>query len=106
LLGVAAALLCLRFVSFGTRTRYDAVLSLRLTGDIAARMATLHEILKRHTIKVDAAGDQRATKEGTDLSYRLLLRNTARSSELQSELSSAEGFQNISVYLHEDEAEI
>ena len=34
-LGIAAALFCLRFISFGTRRRYDAVLSLRVTGDVA-----------------------------------------------------------------------
>jgi hypothetical protein len=105
-LGIAAAFLCLRFISFGTRRRYDAVLSLRVTGDVAARLPTLKQILKRHATRLDLASERRATNEGTDMTYRLLLRDTSRSNELQSELTSAEGLANVAVYLHEDEAEI
>ena len=105
-LGIAAAFLCLRFVSFGTRRRYDAVLSLRVTGDVPSRLPTLTQILKRHATRLDLASERRATNEGTDITYRLLLRDTSRSSELQSEITGAEGFANVSVYMHEDEAEI
>ena len=105
-LGLSAAFLCLRFVSFGVRQRYDAVLTLRATGDIPARMARLNQILKRHTCRLALASDRRSSAEGTDLSYHLLLRDPARSSELQSELTATEGLTNISVYMHDDEAEI
>jgi hypothetical protein len=105
-LGIAAAFLCLRFVSFGTRRRYDAVLSLRVTGDVVARLSALNRILKRHATRLDLASERRSTNEGTDITYRLLLRDTSRSNELQSELTGAEGFANVSVYMHEDEAEI
>jgi hypothetical protein len=93
-------------MSFGLRDRYDAVLSLRVTGDVPARLASLRAVLQRHAIRLELASERRSTKEGTDLSYRLLLRDTSRSSELQSELTSAEGLENVSVYLHDDEAEI
>jgi Domain of unknown function (DUF4956) len=106
LLGIAAAFSCLRFVSFGARTRYDAVLSLRITGDIGSGLAALKPILKRHATRAELAGDQRSSEGGTDLSYRLLLRDTGRSSDLQSELAGRDNFQNISVYLHDDESEI
>ena len=56
--------------------------------------------------RLDLASERRATNEGTDMTYRLLLRDTSRSNELQSELTGAEGFANVSVYMHEDEAEI
>ena len=105
-LGIGGAFLCLRFMSFGTRLRYDAVLSLRLTGDIASRMAALKGILDRHATRIDLASERRATHEGMDISYRLLLRDPSRSGELQSELTGAEGFENVSVYMHADEAEI
>jgi hypothetical protein len=105
-LGIAAAFLCLRFVSFGTRRRYDAVLSLRVTGDVVARLPALRQILKRHATRLDLASERRSTNDGTDITYRLLLRDTSRSNELQSELTGAEGFANVSVYMHEDEAEI
>lgn len=105
-LGIAAAFLSLRFVYFGTRRRYDAVLNVRVTGDVTPRLANLKEILSRHAKRLDLASERRASNEGTDVTYRLLLRDTSRSSELQSELAGAEGFTNVTVYMHEDEAEI
>jgi hypothetical protein len=105
-LGIGAAFLLLRAMSFGTRNRYDAVLSLRVTGDFTARLPALQQILKRHATRLDLASERRATNEGTDITYRLLLRDPSRSSELQSELTGAEGLQNVSVYMHDDEAEI
>jgi hypothetical protein len=105
-LGIGAAFLCLRFMSFGTRQRYDAVLTLRVTGDVTSRIAALRGVLRRHATRFDSASERRATDEGTDISYRLLLRDPARSSELQSELTGTEGFENVSVYMHDDEAEI
>jgi hypothetical protein len=104
--GIGAAFLVLRFLSFGLRNRYDAILSLRITGDVPARLANLQAILQRHAIRLDLASERRSTTEGTDVTYRLLLRDTSRSSELQTELAGAEGLENISVFLHDDEAEI
>jgi hypothetical protein len=104
--GIGCSFLILRFMNFGVRNRYDAVLSLRITGDVTPRMAALKTILKRHAMRLDLASERRSTTEGTDLSYRLLLRDTSRSSELQAELARMEGLQNVSVYMHEDEAEI
>jgi len=104
--GIGLGFLVLRAMNFGVRSRYDAVLTLRITGDVAARLPALKTILKRHATRLNLASERRSTAEGTDLSYRLLLRDTARSSELQSELAGTEGLQNVSVYLHEDEAEI
>jgi hypothetical protein len=104
--GIGVAFLLLRSMSFGLRNRYDAILSLRITGDVPARLADVNTILKRHAVRIDLASDRRSTKEGTDVSYRLLLRDTSRSSDLQSELTGAEGLENVSVYLHDDEAEL
>ena len=104
--GIGAAFLVLRFMSFGLRNRYDAILSLRITGDVPARLANLRAVLQRHAMRIDLASDRRSTKDGTDVSYRLLLRDTSRSNELQSELAGAEGLENVSVYLHDDEAEL
>ena len=82
------------------------MLSLRVTGDVAARLPALKQILQRHATRLDLASERRTTNEGTDMTYRLLLRDTSRSNELQSELTRAEGLANVSVYMHEDEAEI
>jgi hypothetical protein len=105
-LGIGIAFLLLRVMSFGVRNRYDAVLTLRVTGNVATTMQVLKAVLKRHATELNLASERRSTADGTDLSYRLLLRDIARSSELQAELAKTEGLQNVSVYLHEDEAEI
>lgn len=105
-LGIGAVFLLLRLMSFGTRDRYDAVLNLRITGDFTARLEALRQVLKRHATRLDLASERRATNEGTDLTYRLLLRDTSRSSELQTDLAGTEGMENISLYMHDDEAEI
>jgi hypothetical protein len=105
-LGIGIAFLLLRVMSFGVRNRYDAVLTLRVTGNVVTTMQVLKAVLKRHATELNLASERRSTTEGTDLSYRLLLRDIARSSELQAELAKTEGLQNVSVYLHEDEAEI
>ncbi len=104
--GIAAAFLLVRFMGFGTRRRYDAVLSLRVTGDFQAKLALLKQVLQRHALRLDLASERRAAQGGVDLTYRVLLRDAYRSSDLQSELAATEGVENVSVYMHEDEAEI
>ena len=104
--GIAGAFLLVRFMGFGTRRRYDAVLSLRLTGDFQARLTLLRQVLQRHALRLDLASERRAVPGGVDLTYRVLLRDAYRSSDLQSELAATEGVENVSVYMHEDEAEI
>jgi len=46
--GISAAFLVVRLISFGTRQRYDAVLSLRVTGDFQAQMPRVRQVLDRH----------------------------------------------------------
>ena len=104
--GISAAFLLVRLISFGTRQRYDAVLSFRVTGDFQAQMARVRQVLDRHARRLDLASERRTTTEGADLTYRLLLRDPGRSSELREELASQSGLQNVAVYMHEDEAEI
>ena len=103
-LGIAAAFLLVRLISFGARQRYDAVLSLRVTGDFAAQNTFVHQVLNRHALRLDLASERRTTNEGADLTYRLLLRDPGRSSELRAELANQPGLQNVAVYMHEDEA--
>jgi len=104
--GVAAVLLYLRLTSFGSRHRYDAVLSLQLTGDLAGGVASLKQVLRRHTSRVHLASERKLSDQGLDLSYRLLLRDPARFDELRWDLTQTEGLEHVSLFLREDEAEI
>jgi hypothetical protein len=103
---VGGVLLYLRLCSFGTRNRYDAVVTLRLTGDPIAAGANLRRVLHLHASTSTLASERRVTDGGVDVTYRLLLRDPSRFDELQASLSQTEGLANVSVFMHDDEAEI
>jgi hypothetical protein len=105
-LGIGAVFLYLRLVSFGTRHRYDAVLTLRVTGDLATNGPNLRQILNFHATRPRLINERRATDGGIDMTYRMLLRDPSRVDELQTLLSRTEGLANVAVFMHEDEAEI
>jgi hypothetical protein len=105
-LGIAAVLLYLRMTAFGSRHRYDAVLSLRLTGDLAGGVAAVKSLLRRHSSRSWLASERRLGDEGLDLSWRLLLRDPARSDELQWALKQTQGIENVAFFLREDESEV
>jgi len=103
---VSAMFAYLRLTSFGSRHRYDAVLSLQLTGDLAGGLDALKRVLRRHTLRSELASERRLTHQGLDLSYRLLLRNPTRSVQLQLELEATEGVDHVALYMREEESEI
>lgn len=105
-LGVATVLLYLRLTAFGSRHRYDAVLNLQLTGDVAGGLSRLKDVLYRHCARVQLTVERRQAPQKLDLSYRLLLRDPARRDELRFALEESEGFEEVSLYLREDESEI
>lgn len=90
----------LRVTQFGSRQRYDVVLNLLCAAD-----ANLNTVLKRHSRKMQLAAS-RKVGEGVDMSYRLQLRDPARSHELQTELENTEGVQRVSLFMREDESEV
>ena len=102
---VSLVFLYLRFVSYGTRHRYDVVLSVHWSGPPDGTR-TLRPILKRHSVRAHLAGRRDGADLGLDLSYRLLLRNPARSGELVAELQQADGVEEVSLFHREDESEI
>jgi len=104
-LAVSLVFLYLRFTSFGSRHRYDAVLSLHWSGTRES-LGLLHPILQRHSVRVKLSSQRDAGEEGLDMSYQLLLRDPTRSRELLSELRHAEGVAHASLYHREDESEI
>jgi hypothetical protein len=105
-IGVSIVLLYLRCTSFGSRHYYDAVVNLRLTGDLAGGVAQLKQVLDRHCIRNQLMGDRRMDDAGVDLSYRVLLRDPGRTDELNWDLRQSEGFEDVSVFLRKDESEV
>ena len=92
--------------AFGSRHRYDAVLTLQLTGDLVGGVAALKRILRQHASRSHLTSERKLTDEGLDLSYRLLLRDPSRCDELQWALKQTEGFERVSLFMREDESEI
>ena len=102
---IAVIFLYLRVTSFGSRHRYDVVLALHWTGD-PGEVGALKPVLRRHAVRAKLASQRSAEKEGIDLSYRMLLRDPARSRDLITELQNLEGVAHASLYHREDESEI
>ena len=88
------------FTQFGSRQRYDVVLNLLCAAD-----ANLGSVLKRHSRRIQLAAS-RKVGDGMDMSYRLQLRDPARSHELQTELEGTSGVQRVSLFMREDESEV
>jgi hypothetical protein len=103
---VGAVLIYLHVTSFGNRHRYDAVLSLQLNGEIGSALSELRDVLSRYTLRAQLTSERRLTNEGLDLSYQVILRDPARSEELQWVLRQTAGVEHLSFYMHENESEI
>ena len=97
--------LYLYWAQFGNRLRYDVVLSVKYTGELSGA-AALRPILRRHSRRTDLAGERPIGAEMWDLSYRLLMRDPARSQELIGQLEGTPGVEKVSLFHREDEAEV
>jgi hypothetical protein len=103
---VAAILFYLRLTHFGSRHRYDVIVNLHWARPLAD-VAELIRLLERHSLKTQCAS-QRAAEgaEGTDFSYRLLLRDPKRVNELLGELRALTGVSRVTSLHAEDESEL
>ena len=103
---VVLALLFLWYTSFGSRHRYDLIVNLHWARP-AKDMPDLRRVLDRHSWKTHLAS-QRSHEgyEGTDLSFRLLLRDSNRVEELLTELRQVMGVSRVTSMLAEDESEL
>ena len=100
------ALLYLWYTSFGSRHRYDLIVNLHWARS-AKELDDLRRVLDRHSWKAHLAS-QRSHEgyEGTDLSYRLLLRDSNRVEDLLTELRQVTGVSRVTSMLAEDESEL
>jgi hypothetical protein len=108
-LGVALsslAMLYLWYTSFGSRHRYDLIVNLHWAR-AGKELEDLRRVLDRHSWKAHLAS-QRSHEgyEGTDLSYRLLLRDSNRVEDLLTELRQVTGVSRVTSMLAEDESEL
>jgi hypothetical protein len=97
--------LYLRLTGFGNRNRYDAVLRLRITGDLTIMVPRLREILDYHARP--RVIQQRSTPDGNmSMTYRLMLRDPSRVDELERQLSRTVGLEDVAIFLRKEKAEV
>jgi len=103
---LALAMFYLWFTGFGSRHRYDVIVNLHW-GQPLSEAAALNRILRRHSRAMSCA-NQRTSEGmvGSDLSYRLLLRDPARADELVTELRALAGVSRVSSLRAEEESEL
>ncbi|MDZ4781222.1 MAG: DUF4956 domain-containing protein [Planctomycetia bacterium] len=104
-LAVSFVFLYLRMTSFGGRHRYDVILSLHVSAENQIA-AALTQTLKRHCARTQLASQRHLASDLLDLSYRVLMRDPARSQELLADLEATEGIAHVSLYHREDESEM
>jgi hypothetical protein len=93
-----------RATHFGSRNRYDVVLSLQWSGDAAAD--SLKGVFRRHAVYAQLASQHDADEARVDISYRVLLRDPSRSRELVNELETTPGVERVVLFHRTDEAEV
>jgi hypothetical protein len=103
---IIGVLLTLWYVSFGSRHRFDLILNLHWAGS-PKELNPLNQLLERHSLRTLCASQRiSSTNEGTDLSYRVLLRDPSRAEELLDELRELDGVSRLTSMKAENESEI
>jgi hypothetical protein len=99
-------MLYLHWTQFGARHRFDLILNLHW-GRPLAELKELLLLLDRHSRRAQVASQRSAASaEGTDLSYRLLLRDAGRVDELITELKAFPGVTRVTSLKAEEESEV
>jgi hypothetical protein len=101
---VALVFLYTRITAFGSRHRYDVVISIQWIGN--GSTAQLRDVFHRHTIRAQLASQHDNDADRVDLSYRLLMRDPARGRELVSDLQQIRGVDRVALFHRSDEAEV
>ncbi len=99
-------MLYLYYTGFGSKHRYDVIVNLHWSRD-GGELPDLVTMLGRHSLRTLCAS-QRSHEgyEGIDLSYRLLLRDPARVSELLADLRNLNGVSRVTSLKAEEESEV
>src|SRR5688500_16773573 len=92
--------------AFGSRQRYDMIVNLHW-GRPVTELTDLKSLLHRHSLRTICAS-QRSHEgyEGTDISYRLLLRDPERMDQLLMELRGLQGVSRVTGLKAEEESEV
>lgn len=105
-LAICTVMLYLWYTSFGTRHRYDIIINLHWSRP-PAELGDLRNLFHRHSQKALCASQRSHDGyEGTDLSYRLLMRDPERLEDLLTELRAMQGVSRVTGLKAEEESEV
>jgi hypothetical protein len=91
---------------FGSRHRYDLIVNLHWSRP-RPDLNELESVLGRHCRRLHRASERtHEGYEGTDISYRLLLRNPERVDDLMNELDAVQGASRVTKIQAEEESEV
>ena len=103
---LCAVLFYLAYTSFGARHRYDMILNFHW-GRPVGEIGPLAQLLQRYSFKVVCASQRSSDGEdGTDLSYRLLLRDPSRMDELLRQIRDWQGASRVTGMSATDDSEL
>lgn len=104
-LASAGIMLFIWWTEFGTRHRYDLILNFRWAGPLN-ELSRATDILHQYARNIQCAAQRAGDEKGTDLSYRMLLRDPNRGEHLIQELKKVDGVSRVVSLKAEDEAEV
>jgi hypothetical protein len=103
---IVAYLGYLSWTSFGIRHRYDTILHFSWNRPLA-ELGTLAAVFERHTLRAVLASQRSLERQGSvNVSYRILMRDPARQTELLDDLGSIPGVSRLSTLDAADESEV
>jgi hypothetical protein len=103
---LCSLMLYLWITGFGTRLRYDMILNFHWAGQPPDR-TRLEELLNDYSLRATCASERRHEGfAGTDLSYRLLLKNPETMPNLLEDLQAYPGVSRVSGLKAEEESEV
>jgi Domain of unknown function (DUF4956) len=101
-----AVMFFLWYTAFGSRHRYDVIVNLHWTRPLA-ELGFMSRVLQRHSRAMHCASQRSSDVDaGTDLSYRLLLRNPDRTDDLLHELREVTGVSRVTSLKAQEESEL
>ncbi len=104
LLIIALVMAYVGVTKFGAVRKYDVVVNIVCEGSSPHELIT--SLFRRHALRTKLSAANEAGDNVMDFSYRLLLRDPNRSTELQSELESTTGVKQVALFMHGDESEV
>jgi hypothetical protein len=105
-LTLCAVMFYLWFTAFGSRHRFDLIVNLHWAKPVA-ELPLVARVLQRHSRTVHCASQRSSDGDaGTDLSYRLLLRDPDRADEVVHELREVAGVTRVTSLKAQEESEL